>query len=323
MLVLGTQLLKLYLQLGGLALLGFILGRLLPAKIPLYIGKFLFWIGVPIGVIAFVRRSDLSGSIWLAPAIAWVAILLGVGLSWIWLRSQTHPASASREMDQSSQWSHLPTQGSFVLSTMVGNTGFIGYPVALALVGEQYFAWALFYDLLGTVIGAYGLGAVLAARFGEGSKSYQQFIHAIVYNPTLWSLGFGLLVRDIPLPPLLEGGLQRFAWSAIALSLILCGMRLSQLHSWSSLKPASVSLVIKMLIVPLFLGIILSFWGLDRPALLILVLQMAMPPAFATLVLAETYNLDRDLAVTALGLGSVGLLITLPLWVLMFGIPTV
>ncbi len=131
------------------------------------------------------------------------------------------------------------------------------------------------------------------------------------------------MVRDIPLPPLLENSLQRFAWSAIALSLILCGMRLSQLHSWSSLKPASVSLVIKMLIVPLFLGIILSFWGLDRPALLILVLQTAMPPAFATLVLAETYNLDRDLAVTALGLGSVGLLVTLPIWVLMFGIPTV
>jgi predicted permease len=274
-------------------------------------------------VIAFVRRSDLSGSIWLAPAIAWVAILLGVGLSWIWLRSKTHPGSASLGVEPSSQWSHLPTQGSFVLSTMVGNTGFIGYPVALALVGEQYFAWALFYDLLGTVIGAYGLGAVLAARFGEGSKSYQQFIHAILYNPTLWSLGLGLLVRDITLPPLLENSLQRFAWSAIALSLILCGMRLSQLHSWSSLKPASVSLVIKMLIVPLFLGIILSFWGLDRPALLILVLQTAMPPAFATLVLAETYNLDRELAVTALGLGSICLLVTLPIWVLMFGIPTV
>ncbi|MBO0351077.1 AEC family transporter [Phormidium pseudopriestleyi FRX01] len=323
MLVLGIHILKLYLQLGGLALLGFILGRLLPPKIPVYIGKFLFWIGVPVGVIAFVRRSDLSGSIWLAPAIAWVAILLGAGLSWIWLRSKTNPGSNSLETAQSSQWSHLPTQGSFVLSAMVGNTGFIGYPVTLALVGEQYFAWALFYDLLGTVIGAYGLGAILAARFGEGSKSYKQFIHAIVYNPTLWSLGLGLLVRDIPLPPLLENSLQRFAWSAIALSLILCGMRLSQLHSWRSLKPASVSLVIKMLIVPLFLGIILSFWGLDRPALLILVLQMAMPPAFATLVLAETYNLDRDLAVTALGLGSVCLLVTLPLWVLMFGIPTV
>ncbi len=322
MLLLGTHLLKLYLQLGGLALLGFILGRLLPPKIPIYIGKFLFWIGVPVGVIAFVRRSDLSGSMWLAPAVAWLAILLGVGLSWIWLRSKAHPLSTSPGSGRS-LWSQQPTQGSFVLAAMVGNTGFIGYPVTLALVGEQYFAWALFYDLLGTVIGAYGLGALLAARFGEGSKSYQQFVNAILYNPTLWSLGLGLWVREWPLPAVLEQSLQHFAWSAIALSLILCGMRLSQLHSWSSLKPASVSLIIKMLIVPLFLGISLSFWGIDRPALLVLVLQMAMPPAFATLVLAETYNLDCDLAVTALGLGSIGLLFTLPVWVLIFGIPPV
>jgi malate permease and related proteins len=321
MLVLGIQLLQLYLQLGGLALLGFIMGRLLPPKIPVYIGKFLFWIGVPIGVIAFVRRSDLSGSMWLAPTIAWIAILLGVGLSWIWLRSQANPRSNTSESVRS-PWSNTSTQGSFILSTMVGNTGFIGYPVTLALVGEQYFAWALFYDLLGTVVGAYGLGALLAAQFGEGSKTYHHFVNAILYNPTLWSLGIGLGVRNLPLPSLLEEGLQRFAWSAIALSLILCGMRLSQLHSWSSVKPASVSLVIKMIVVPLFLGIGLSFMGIDRPALLVLVLQMAMPPAFATLVLAETYNLDRDLAVTALGLGSVGLLVTLPIWVLLFGIPT-
>jgi predicted permease len=33
---------------------------------------------------------------------------------------------------------------------------------------------------------------------------------------------------------------------------------------------------------------------------------MAMPPAFATLVIAEVYNLDRNLAVTALAVGSTG-----------------
>ncbi len=47
-------------------------------------------------------------------------------------------------------------------------------------------------------------------------------------------------------------------------------------------------------------------------------LQMAMPPAFATLVLAETYNLDRDLAVTAIAIGSTALLFTLPIWLLLF-----
>jgi predicted permease len=45
---------------------------------------------------------------------------------------------------------------------------------------------------------------------------------------------------------------------------------------------------------------------------------MAMPPALATLVIAETFHLDRDLAVTALAMGIIVLLFTLPLWLWLF-----
>jgi len=46
-----------------------------------YLGQFLFWIGVPISIVAFLRGADLSGPIWIAPVVAWVAILLGAGLA--------------------------------------------------------------------------------------------------------------------------------------------------------------------------------------------------------------------------------------------------
>jgi hypothetical protein len=46
---------------------------------------------------------------------------------------------------------------------------------------------------------------------------------------------------------------------------------------------------------------------------------MAMPPAFATLILAEVYELDRELSVTAVAVGSISLLLTLPIWLLLFG----
>jgi hypothetical protein len=117
---------------------------------------------------------------------------------------------------------------------------------------------------------------------------------------------------------LAERGLQGLAWSAIALSLVLIGMRLSQLNSWNRLKQASVSLFIKMLFVPLVLGIGLFELGITGAPQLVIVLQAAMPPAFATLVLAEVYELDRELTVTALAVGSTGLLLTLPIWLLLF-----
>lgn len=73
-----------------------------------------------------------------------------------------------------------------------------------------------------------------------------------------------------------------------------------------------------MLLVPLVIGSILPLFGLTGEPARVMVLQTAMPPAFATLVVAETFELDRDLAVTAVAGGTIALLFTLPLWLWLF-----
>lgn len=310
----GIKLLELYLSLSGGVLLGWLLGRILPKQSPIYLGKFLFWIGVPMGILGFLRRTNLSGPIWIAPLVSWAAILLGAGLAWAWLKINQLRGNLSENARKK------PNQGSFILASMVGNTGYLGYPVTLALLGQQYFGWALFYDLLGSTIGTYGFGVALAARFGMGVTSYKLIAIAVVKNPALWSLSFGLTSRKIPLPDAVELVLQIIAWTVIGLSLILIGMRLSLLSSMRGLSQIFVSLCIKMLLVPLVLGIGLTMLGMTGSPRLVMVLQMSMPPAFATLILAEAYNLDRELAVTGIALGCAGLFFTLPLWLWLFGV---
>lgn len=307
------NLLEIYIPLVGLVLIGFVLGGKLPQVLPIYLGQFLFWIGVPVSNIAFLLRANLSGPIWIAPVFAWLAILLGAGLAWAWINFSAPSPHTVPKLS----WSQ-PAQGSFLLAAMVGNTGYLGYPITLAFVGIQYFGWALFYDMLGTTLGAYGLGVALAARFGRGIQSHWQLAQAVFINPTLWSFGLGLVVRRLPLSLAVETTLQRFAWTVVALSLLLIGMRLSQLQTWRSLPRASISLGIKMLLVPLILSSGLSVCGITGSPQLVIVLQMAMPPAFATLVITEAYNLDRELTVTALAIGSAGLLVTLPMWLWLF-----
>jgi len=303
-----TKLIELYLPLVGLVLLGLILGRYLSAQVPNVLGQFLFWVGVPVSIVAFLHTADLSGQLWIASALAWIAILLGAFFAWIWLQGQAYRKKTIANS----------TKGSLLLIAMLGNTGYLGYPVTLAIVGPQYFAWALFYDLLGTALGAYGLGVALAAYFGGGVHSQWQMLKAITINPTLWSFGFGLLFRSVAMAPLAESCLKTFAWCVVALSLVLIGMRLSQINSWHSLPLSMVSLSIKMLLVPLILGSILPLLGLKGAIARVIVLQMAMPPAFATLVIAEAYNLDRELAVTAMAVGYAGFLVTLPIWLWLF-----
>lgn len=330
---LENNLLKLYLPLVGWVGFGLFLGYKLPPRFPSFLGKFLYWVGVPLSILVFLRQADLSESVWIAPLMAWSAMLLGAGLAWIWIQgrrdsmrgrspfsrlsNQGPPARHSTHSTDSAGWSK-PTQGSFLLAAMVGNTGYLGYPVTLTLVGSKYFAWAIFYDTLGSTLGAYGLGVVLAARFGMSARNHWKLLQAVLINPAFWSFWVGLGFRTVSLPQLVEQGLQGCAWVVITLALLLIGMRLSQLNSWKSIPQASISLGIKMLVVPLVLGASLSWFGITGAPQLVIVLQMAMPPAFATLVIAEAYNLDRQLTVTALAAGSAGLLLTLPIWLWLF-----
>ncbi|MBC1222067.1 AEC family transporter [Nostoc sp. UCD121] len=304
-----TNLLELYVKLGGLVLVGFVLGRKLPITVPTRLGQFLFWVGVPISIVSFLRQSSFSGQIWIAPAIAYLAILLGAFLAWLGIKAQAYFRNTVLQP---------PTQASLILAAILGNTGYLGFPITLAMVGKEYFAWALFYDLLGSFPGTYGLGVLLAARFGGGVQNHWQIAKSILINPALWGFGFGLLFRQVTIPTVAEFWLEKFAWSSVALSLVLIGMRLALLKSWRNLPQVGMSLGIKMLLVPLILGSALPMFGLTGAIAKVIVLQMAMPPAFATLVIAEAFNLDRDLAVTALAAGAILLLLTLPVWLWLF-----
>ncbi len=303
------NILELYFKLIATVSIGFLLGRWLPNTVINRLGKFLFWIGVPIGIVAFLRKADLSGAIWIAPAVAYAAMLLGAFFAWLAIKLQSYFTNTVLSP---------PTQGSLIISAMVGNTGFLGYPITLAVHGTQYFAWALFYDLLGSLFAAWGFGTVIAARFGGSATNFWLLCKVILINPALWSFGFGLLFRQVEIPPSAEFVLDKLGWSGVALSLILMGMRLSKLNSWHNLPASGISIAIKMLLIPLIFGITFRFLGLTGTSAKVILLQTAMPPAFSTLIIAEIFNLDSDLAVTTVAAGTIILLLTLPMWLLVF-----
>lgn len=265
--------------------------------------------GVPISIIAFLRKAELSGQVWVAPIIAYLAVFLGIILVLIALKAKTYFTHTTLQKS---------TLGSFILTSILGNTGYLGFPVTLTLVGDSYFAWALFYDLLGSFFAAYGLGVLIGARFSGGIQEPWQIVKVILINPALWSFGFGLAFRELAIPNFLASSLDILAIITISLSLVLIGMRLSQLNSLDNLPLVATSLTIKMLLIPLILGSALPIFGITGQAAKVIVLQMAMPPAFATLVISETFDLDPNLCVSTLILGSTLLLVTLPMWLWLF-----
>jgi hypothetical protein len=215
-------------------------------------------------------------------------------------------------------WADKPRQGSFVLAAMLGNTGFVGLAIVPTLVSGPYLGWAVFYSVTQNVVGTYGLGVYLASWFGRGAhaQSRWQQLRDVVTVPSLWAFGLGSASQAWAWPPLVEDGLHQSVWLVIPVALVLMGLRLSQLQGWSSLKPALLPATLKVLVLPTLVGAVAWGSGLPRNAVLVLVLMSGMPSAFAGLILAEEYDLDRELVAASIALSTGLLLLTIPLWLL-------
>ena len=328
--------------------LGLIAFRFVPQAFPRFLGRLLYWVGVPWQILALARQTDYDQKTGLAPAVTIAGLVLGLVLAWLslqayqrWLRRSKAkalqqpqspttlglPASAAIESfpaalstESTTVGLSRPQRGSFILAATIGNTGFIGLGLVPALISQPYLGWAVFYSVTHNIVGTYGVGVFLASYYG---RSHQQSHWLVQFRdvlsvPSLWAFALGSLTRSIALPNVIEQGLHASLWFVIPGAFLLMGMRLSQLHGWQSLQAALLPTVLKMLMLPLAVGLGTTLLGLSGDARLALVLMSGMPSAFAGLILAEEYELDRELIASSIALTTIALLFTIPLWLLLF-----
>ncbi|MGK7912703.1 MAG: AEC family transporter [Synechococcus sp.] len=308
----AATLLRLYALLLTVSLCGAIAQRLIPPKLSRYIGpeplgRFMFWVGVPLSLMGFMRQAEIPPIDFTLPVVVGTTLVVGWVGAGVLLRVQ----GTTRSQE---------SRGSFKLAAMMGNTGYLGYPVCLAVAGSSMFGWALLYDLTGTILGTYGLGVWLASRHGRSRHlSWQMLTLRLLRTPALWGFVLGAALKPVSLPLWLERSMGSFAWGIVGLSLVIIGMRLAQLRHWNHLPAIAPAIAIKLIALPLAIGFLVHTMPLTPAVRLVLILQAGMPCAFSTLILAEEYRLDRDASVTAIATSSIAFLLTLPIWILMWG----
>jgi malate permease and related proteins len=332
--------------------LGLLLFRFLPNSFPKYLGRILYWVGVPLQVLVLARHSNLSASLWFPSAVTITVLLVGLGLALLSLQGlksastllvsqgkwPTHFQSVSEsrlgkflaiELKITSLsrlfqriWPpHRSGQGSFVLASMLGNTGFVGLAIAPSFVNQTYLGWVVIYGVANNLLGSYGLGVVLANHFGESQEkqNWGDKLRILLCVPTLWAFALGCLSRPIHFSQFIELGLNHLLWAVIPSSFLLIGLQLRKLKGGvKGLQTALLPSAIKMLALPCLAGIGLTQIGVLGDARLALVLMAGMPTAFANLILAEEYDLDRQLAAGCILISTLGLPIAIPLWVQLF-----
>jgi malate permease and related proteins len=311
--------------------LGLFLFRFMPQALPRLLGRILYWVGVPIEIFALARQTNFSENWGLAPVITLAALGVGLGLAslswqgWRSLASQSQQQSRGEQKQglfpaMSLSWFERSRQGSFILAAMLGNTGFVGLAIAPAFISPDALKWAVFFSVTHNIFGPYVFGVLVASYFGRSSQQQRWWVYLrdIVTVPCLWTFILGYLTLPIEFPPAIESGLQASIAIVSCSAFVLIGMRLSQISGWKSFRTALIPSSLKVIVLPGLVGLGTTFLGLSGDPRLALVLMSGMPTAFMGLILAEEYDLDRELIASSIFVSTILLLLIIPFWLFLF-----
>ena len=209
-------------------------------------------------------------------------------------------------------------RGMWIMACIFSNNGFMGFPISLALFGEEGLVLAVFLGIPFNLL-AYTTGPKLvcmdrSALQGAPPVSWRSILLSPINVVTL--LGLVMYVVQLPIPPVLEAPLTYLADVTTPLSMLIIGMNLTGGKISTLLHDRDVfsSALLRLLLLPLLAWLFLSLLPIDEPLVIgVLLIVMAMPTAAVTSLLAETYDINTEFAAELVFFSSLLCLITIPL----------
>lgn len=279
------------------------LGLLLGVRFPGLPGRLapplITW-GIPISLVALLLRAGFRADLLTAALMAAAASGLGLLLMRLPVLGRRIP------------------EGSLQLGCIVGNTGYWGLPVALALLPAEAIGFTIAFDLMATLI-TWSLGPLLVDR---GSTGVRRQLQVLATSPAMRGLALAVLLHQTPWSAALAQWLWWPARLVVLVALALVGMRLGltlRRRPAGMAGPAGGSalvapLVGKLLVLPAAMLLLAGLLGLPSPLRDAVVLQAAAPTALSVLLLTEAAAAGQQGATGAGRRQAAEVVATLVLW---------
>lgn len=177
----------------------------------------------------------------------------------------------------------------FSIAGFVGNTGNIGIPLGIALMGQESVIYTTLINIANVLV-VYTLGVYVYSR---GSFSIKASLFNIVKIPIIPAAAVAIILNlsDITMTDSMLEFLKMGAYAGIVLQLFLLGtfletVRIRELHPYLM----SSVLSLKFLIIPAATALILSLTDLPLFVQGVLFMEMMVPLAVANLNLSSLYD---------------------------------
>lgn len=263
---------------------------------------------LPAAIFLSVHQFHIGSEALLAPGLFFVLTLVA------WMLAEG--AGRALRLD-------AKAQATFVLSAVFGNIIYIGYPMAMALHGQEGLSQAVLVDQLGLEPLAFTLGPIVAARGGAlGTFSWRTQLLGLLRFPPLVAFAAGFAWSQAGLPALPEAGLmvlRILGLATVPLVMVAFGLVLRMGALKHVFKEAFFVGVLRLVVAPA-LAMALSYAvGLESWRASVVTLQMATPTMMFTLVLATRYGLDVERSAGFITATMIASAVTLPVWAALLG----
>jgi malate permease and related proteins len=206
-----------------------------------------------------------------------------------------------------------PALGALICTVILANTGYLGLPVGVTLIGAGALGPAIAYDQFVSGPMLFVVGFAVGAAFGapNGAKDRGR-LQAFLRNPPLLAVIAGLLAPASAAPASLVRASDVVVAALLPLGFFAVGVSLSEERHPESrrlLDPPDLRVVVavalRLSLAPiLLLAVSATLVRLPRAY----VLQGAMPTAVNALVVGHAFRLDQQLIASAIVWGTAAVL---------------
>ena len=292
---------KLFIDIIPFLLLGYFIGKIRPSASE-KISQSLIKFGIPISVMGLLLKAGISIDLIHSAVLAFITIAFFI----ITINSAAPLKSI------------LPNY-SLQLAGLIGNTSFLGIPIAIALLPTDTINFTIGFDL-GTTMFSWIFGPYLlqTANANNTFLNIKKLLLSIFNSPASRGIIGVLIIYLFGLENIMENFLWIPARFVIYLAIIAVGARLGLIIKSKNMiyefkDNIKYSLLLKLFILPGFIYIICRIFNYQELETTALVLQAGTPSAISTILLAEAYKKHRELAAKTLLKTTIVSIVTIPL----------
>lgn len=254
--------------------------------------RWALWGLVPPIVIVITARLEFSSGVGVGILYGYLVIATVGVLAWL----------------VSSRVLRLPrsSTGAVIVASILANTGYLGIPLILVLLGGGQVGYAIVWDSLISYPMAFVVAFAIGAAFGDHGASdwRERVLSFFTRNPIPWAMLVGFLLPDAAIPDWLFDAMKLLASSLLPLGFFMVGVQLAAEDEHGTFRfppaltrPVAVVLGLRLAAAPLLLlGLAGATVGLPDAYHL----QAAMPSGINALIVAHVYGLDLRITSSAI-----------------------